>query len=69
MSICTEDETKEPLLKKLKCAEDEMTAQQQFCMADTEIISTDNLSSLKQQPRMGSGAVMLRDSCVDFGTV
>lgn len=64
-----QDKVKEPLLKKLKCAEDEITGQQQFCIADSEIILTDNTSSLKQQPRTGSGAVMHRDSCVDFGAI
>ena len=54
MLLCIEDETGEPLSKKSKCAEDEMTAKQQFDTTDSNVTLTDKSSSLKQQMLMPS---------------
>ena len=48
VTLCVEDEDKEPLSKKTKCAEDKMTLQQQLHVTDSNVVSTDKPSSLKQ---------------------
>jgi len=48
-SLCTEDEAEEPLAKKSKSAEGEMTVKLQSDVTDSDVVQTDKSSSLIQQ--------------------
>jgi len=56
VSPCADDEVEEPLSKKSKCSEDELTnkQQQQHDAQDIDNTMTDKPSSLKQQLRRPS---------------